>query len=297
MKTTAQKAFRLLAAARNVAKAQNLARGGWEIKSRLEEITIYCDAENSYAEPGYSAEVVAIGNWNEIDAYNQITRSRDTISTLPKRLGDALERLGVQIEWSDQWSSCSDCGRLVRTDADAMSWAPYYAQSGIENGEIVCLDCADHAAECEWAETTDMLSRRIDPTAHGYVQEGESFDDLNEARDRANGLNVSRWLVQCRGRWDWRLYVHESECTINGTRGELLREMVRVGACDESQEWVCAQDDADDANEVVWRCDRADWIEWFAARIKSNTDLSFAPAVSAWLSLYNQSCDLEDRGE
>jgi hypothetical protein len=36
-----------------------------------------------------------------------------------ERLGKVLGRLGFDLEWSDEWTDCGACGRLVRTQANS----------------------------------------------------------------------------------------------------------------------------------------------------------------------------------
>lgn len=89
-----------------------------------------CEIENigfapDYAEPGYDSpdKAVLFANWN----------------CLPRNLDTILERLGYAVEWSDEWMTCEDCGRAVRTSPDGYDWTPFYK---IENDcEVLCLDC------------------------------------------------------------------------------------------------------------------------------------------------------------
>lgn len=119
------------------------------VSNRIDEITIHIDG---YAEPGYSdANIVATGNWNNVDIYSYTTKSRNVISNLPKRICDLFEKLGVEIEWSDEWATCNDCSKLIRTEPDCHSWKPFYNKAGIEKGECVCLDCCPEEEENEVA--------------------------------------------------------------------------------------------------------------------------------------------------
>src|SRR4029434_770624 len=63
---------------------------------------------SGYAEPGYDApeKGVVLANWN----------------TLPRDLDRILERAGYAIEWSDEWSECENCNRIVRTSPDSYGW-------------------------------------------------------------------------------------------------------------------------------------------------------------------------------
>lgn len=88
------------------------------------------EAENAgyardYAEPGYTAgpKGIVLANWN----------------VFPRELGDTLERAGYSVEWSDEWSTCDDCNRLVRTSADSYGWRASFKL--VYGCEIVCKDC------------------------------------------------------------------------------------------------------------------------------------------------------------
>jgi hypothetical protein len=78
-----------------------------------------------YAEPGYSQpdKAILFANWN------YFPRGIDTI----------LENYGFAIEWSDEWSTCEDCGKAVRTNPDCWDWKPSFALVG--DCTLLCLDC------------------------------------------------------------------------------------------------------------------------------------------------------------
>lgn len=104
-----------------------------------------------YAEPGYGADdaVIVLGDWNprnvrgaDASEYGgaPIDRwtSTDPEVTLPARLARSLERVGAEIQWSDEWYQCGNCYRAVRSQADSYSWRPYFTMG---DGEITCADC------------------------------------------------------------------------------------------------------------------------------------------------------------
>lgn len=82
---------------------------------------------DGYAEPGYTdppKRGVLLANWN----------------SLPKNLDRILERAGYAIEWSDEWTTCDDCNKAVRTQPDGYDWKPRYAE---HNGAVLCEACSD----------------------------------------------------------------------------------------------------------------------------------------------------------
>lgn len=108
---------------------------------------------------GYSgmSDVWVTGNWNDIDRYDAETQTRVKVSNIPGRLFDALERIGVNGEWYDEWDQCSDCYRLIRTQPDSYGWTPQYVVS--DDGEMVCRDCMQNDRE-SWVD--DHYANRID---------------------------------------------------------------------------------------------------------------------------------------
>ncbi len=82
-----------------------------------------------YEEPGYTeppSGLIIAWDWN--------ARTDAT----PELLGRVLERMGVACEWSDEWTTCSDCGAFVRTQPDSYSWEPAYTEG---DGEVLCRSC------------------------------------------------------------------------------------------------------------------------------------------------------------
>jgi hypothetical protein len=104
---------------------------------------------------GYSAENqpargVLFADWN----------------TFPSSVGDALERLGFECEWSDEWTICDDCQQAVRTSPDSYDYQPMYAYVNDEwNGTLdttdgctcLCVDCLQEWAEGKRAEELEAL--------------------------------------------------------------------------------------------------------------------------------------------
>ena len=85
---------------------------------------------SEYAEPGYTnpAKGILFADWN----------------LFPRDIDRLLEFYGYEIGWSDEWSTCDNCGRAVRTSADCYSWSPSYT---CQDGEITCTDCLVGDAE------------------------------------------------------------------------------------------------------------------------------------------------------
>jgi len=151
--------------------AQRMAKDDWRIRNQIEEIQIHTE----YGEPGYSSEtgVIATGNWNEVDEYDPQLQMRVPISNLPKRIGEIFERMGIECEWSDEWSSCEDCGALVRTSGDSYCWQPSYAI--IDECTFLCHKCiledpVDYLEELVGDCNRCMTLEDLDLTQHGWKQ-------------------------------------------------------------------------------------------------------------------------------
>ena len=139
--------------------AQKMASGKdihWSVLSRLEDISF----ANEYAEPGYKTEVgIVFGNWNTVGEYDKIKKERIDlpIGNLPKRLAKIFERLGFEVEWSDEWSTCYDCGKAFRTSGDSYFWKPSYAI--LHECDLLCKDCIEESPDDYIEELTNDPKR------------------------------------------------------------------------------------------------------------------------------------------
>jgi uncharacterized protein (TIGR02996 family) len=108
-----------------------------EGRARCEDVRWHA----KYAEPGYTTPEagICLGNWNTAERHTAGAGYRDVDDT-PKLLGDLLEALGVECEWSDEWDTCDECGGLVRTCANCFDWTPHYRAD--DDTELpICLNC------------------------------------------------------------------------------------------------------------------------------------------------------------
>ena len=85
---------------------------------------------HDYAEPGYETlkRGILFANWNLFCA----------------KAVTLCERMGFEIEWSDEWTTCSDCDKAVRTSPDSAYWTPSYVIT--KDGDFWCKECNDHDA-------------------------------------------------------------------------------------------------------------------------------------------------------
>lgn len=205
---------------------------GYSVRSRIEEIQLHTDG---YAEPGYDGQHVATGNWNVVDEYVPAadgaqwgTRQQVQGGDLPERLAKIFEKLGFEIEWSDEWQTCDDCNKLVRHQPDSYGWKPSYAQ--VNDCEILCHECLTEDPEgyLESLEDREEAANTldIDPADHGYVKTEEcesgwhhgQTDDPRKVAKTLREKGISRFLFaldepsQFYTRWS--VWVHEDEIAL-----------------------------------------------------------------------------------
>jgi len=159
-----KRAYRLIDAARNVAKHHSAI-------NNLECVQLHTFG---YSEPGYSGDIIATGNWNVVgNKYDQDIQKFSGGDNTLKRLAEALDRIGVKTEWEDEWSSCCECGKLVRSSPDSYSWKPSYA---ILESSIICRSCIDPEEYLRHLENNPSSCNsfyHIDPANYSYIKVGE----------------------------------------------------------------------------------------------------------------------------
>lgn len=100
------------------------------------------DVIHGYAEPGYgsSDSVIVLGNWNNTQPYadRQAGLEPTKAQSMPERLAAALERVGAEIQWLDEWTNCLECYKALRTQPDSYVWKP--AGAWTEYG-FTCAAC------------------------------------------------------------------------------------------------------------------------------------------------------------
>jgi hypothetical protein len=224
----AKRAHRVLEIAAEMARKLD-GPGKWRVQNRIEEIQLHFDG---YAEPGYTdpeCGIVATGNWNKIDDYNKETNKHDLVSDLPGRIFDIFEKMGIEGEWSDEWSECTECNKLVRTSPDSYSWQRSYWFPE-DSGEIICRECVKNDPEeylraHEGCTTSCITIDEIDPADHDYVKVNEDSyesgwhpgqtDDPKTVAAWLHNQGVKRFLFRLDsvGQFDsrWSVYVHKDE--------------------------------------------------------------------------------------
>jgi hypothetical protein len=138
-----------------------------------------------YSEPGYKLEegktCILFGNWNrnryhrlgEASTPDQIAED-DFYEEFCKQLETVAE-----LEWHDEWTTCSDCGGAIRTSPDGHGWQKSYVELG---GDQICRRCAPAQADEIIEELAGnprlCLSANlgIKLAEHGYVRLAQDFE-------------------------------------------------------------------------------------------------------------------------
>jgi hypothetical protein len=117
---------------------------------------------SEYAEPGYTQpeKGILFSDWNYFC----------------REVCNILERAGYELEWEDEWSTCGECGKAVRTSPDSYCWQPSYFF--VNDCEILCVDCTDKEEYLESIEDNPRtaLNDHIDPADYGYVKLEGNFE-------------------------------------------------------------------------------------------------------------------------
>jgi hypothetical protein len=214
--STYDKIDRIMAAADKLVKTK-------EAKYRLDDIQLY----PGYAEPGYDqpeSGVVATGNWNSISHYVRETNEFITDDDILCRVSDWLEKIGVGLEWEDEWVPCDYCDKIFRTSADSYG----RKKAGVIDEEGCCCEkCIVPEDHLEKLEGNDHSCNTldIDPADHGYIQLNEDsfengFHPGQDADPKVIGetlreAGITRYLfnLNSTGQFDldFSVWVHESE--------------------------------------------------------------------------------------
>ena len=183
-------------------------------KYALEEIQLV----SGYSESGYNGKVVALANWNNTGILGSID-----VSAL-------LEKVGVNIEWYDEWVVCGYCNKAVRIQPDSYSWKRSFT---IDEDGITCLECVDPVEHLESLEGNPLSCNtfsRINPFDYGYVLVKSGFengfhpgqtDNPKEIAKKFETLGITRYLFNLDqvGQFDiqFSIWIHESESNLCGT--------------------------------------------------------------------------------
>lgn len=103
---------------------------------------VVMDIYDGYTEPGYYTDtdsgVVVSGDWNPKRFVRQGDPPLTRDENIGPRLAEALELLGADVVWHDEWVRCCECELAMRCQPDSYSWTMYGA---FVMSDYVCADC------------------------------------------------------------------------------------------------------------------------------------------------------------
>src|SRR5208337_4570393 len=166
-----EKSKRNLKRARRAIEAASMSAKTREGRGRVEDVQLHYAG---VAEPGY-------------DNHDIVTR-----------LGDVLSKLGVELEWEDEWATCDECMKLVRTSPDSYSWQRSYVDN--DDGRT-CVECIKQDPEAHLEGLEGQHERcntiaDIDPAKHGYVLVEDGFEHGLHPGQDASPRKISEALQE-----------------------------------------------------------------------------------------------------
>jgi hypothetical protein len=195
-------------------------------------------SDRGYCEPGYTdpdCGIIAFGNWNSRDKCDWSSGKRVVLeedNTMP-RIAEVLEKAGIEIEWEDEWETCSQCGKAFRTSPDSYGWQQHFWFCE-DACEYVCADCVneDPSDYLEYLEGNDRhcMTFDVDLDEHGYVELQSGFEHglhHGQAADpqkiaaalRSAGSERFIFVLDSTGQFDvhFSVWVHKDE--LEGFKG------------------------------------------------------------------------------
>jgi hypothetical protein len=168
------------------------------------------------AEPGYgdSETVWVLGNWNDVTDYS--TGERVVTDNRYGRLFDALERIGIEGHWLDEWIRCDGCQSIVRRNADSYHWQPSFAEVDCE---IYCTDCAtgdylDEVLESYIGDSNRCVTSWLtetELTAAGFIRWNEPpFENGWHPGQTDNPRDIAERFESENPGSDWVFYLDEN---------------------------------------------------------------------------------------
>jgi len=104
------------------------------------------------------------------------------------RLLDILERMDIECEWSDEWTSCDECFRMVRSSPNCWNWRMF---GYIADGSFVCGNCIDPeeyiaskidnpklAVNDDLVDLANLGFTRLEPEYEGGMHPGQNDDPI-----------------------------------------------------------------------------------------------------------------------
>ena len=99
---------------------------------------------------------------------------------MSQKVQELLERAGYEIEWSENYELCDNCGLAIRTTHDNYCWQPEFIRTA-EDG-IYCNDCAapyipEYLESLENRYKMALNNYAINPADYGYTELQSGFEN------------------------------------------------------------------------------------------------------------------------
>lgn len=117
-------------------------------------------------------------SWDEVDKLAEVVRNVLEIDKDEKVWIDDL--LGVEVVFSDEYTTCSDCNHVIRTSPDSYSWQPDFY---VGDGFIVCNECFNETEDYQEAyieERTNNPKTAINGLISEEQLESLGFEKVGE---------------------------------------------------------------------------------------------------------------------
>ena len=85
--------------------------------------------------------VIAIGEWNSLQEYDEAAKRYVDFSDIPKRIEKLFAKLGVDVVWDETVSECDDCSRVFTTEPWCVWDRCDRGLSNMHEGKTLCRDC------------------------------------------------------------------------------------------------------------------------------------------------------------
>jgi hypothetical protein len=142
----------------------------------IRENHVWDDIYMDIAEDHDGETYIIMDSWGDIDKLAEVVKQ---VLELEEDKFHVDSILGVNIVFSDEYTTCSDCHSVIRTSADSYHWQPDYFMG---DGFIACSKCFNETSDYQEAYIEEKIN---DPKTaiNGLVSEEQleelGFEKLN----------------------------------------------------------------------------------------------------------------------
>ena len=125
------------------------------VMAYLEKKNIHFDFYPGIAEMGYTDKPMICANWNP-----------DNMNKLYKWAENYFDNL--ELDWSDEWTNCSECYKAIRTSPDSYGWLPSYLWTS--DCSIACVECYEKCKEDIIEFYKNLTNKAITPEFYPFLE-------------------------------------------------------------------------------------------------------------------------------